>query len=594
MLHEERSGGCGLAARVRSGNRRSGMSRSSRRRAVRRGLRAAAELSRAPRTAHVDDRLDSQLGNVVATARQQGAQAALRTARANRLDTVSGRIRVVVEATPGDARDAVAARGGSVEATAGQLTEALVPPGSITAVSTARGVSRYARRTRRLRSASKARGSRPSEARCLAHGRCDRSRSEGRDHRPRLRRACGPPVSRRAATSGAGLTTVDYCGGSMGAPEEHGTAVAEIVHEMAPDAQLYAICVDSEVGLANASAYAKAAGITIVNHSVGWYNTSRGDGTGAAGTPDAIVASARTDGILWVNAAGNAGAGALERHVLRSRWRRLSQLLRLRRKQLDRALPRRGGLRLPEVGRLADDEGGLRPPSGRRRQSGCSSRSPRTTSRTARCRPPRHSATRTPTARLMLSRSRSTAGRRPSRRASTSSSRSPTRSNTRTPQAASSSLRPRRARSPSAPSAWQGNSLEPYSSVGPTIDGRVKPDLAAPSAVTSAIYGAFNACASSGFTGTSSAAPHVAGAAALLRAMFPLATHAELQAFLEEEALDLGAAGMDSLFGAGVLLLPASQPLADNARADCRPDRHRQLGRLGLALAPRHVDDLPL
>jgi hypothetical protein len=42
-----------------------------------------------------------------------------------------------------------------------------------------------------------------------------------------------------------------------------------------------------------------------VNHSVGWFNSSRGDGTGAAGTPDAIVADARANGILWVNAAGN-------------------------------------------------------------------------------------------------------------------------------------------------------------------------------------------------------------------------------------------------------------------------------------------------
>ena len=59
---------------------------------------------------------------------------------------------------------------------------------------------------------------------------------------------------------------------------------------MAPSAQLFLICVESEVGLANAVGYAKANGITIVNHSVGWFNTSRGDGTGGAGTPDAIVA----------------------------------------------------------------------------------------------------------------------------------------------------------------------------------------------------------------------------------------------------------------------------------------------------------------
>ena len=134
--------------------------------------------------------------------------------------------------------------------------------------------------------------------------------------------------------------------------------------------------------------------------------------------------------------------------------------------------------------------------------------------------------------------------------------------------------------------AWWDNLLEPYSSVGPTIDGRIKPDIAAPSSVSSGTYGIF--------AGTSSAAPHVAGAAALVRGMFPLATPGELQAFLEEEALDLGAAGMDSLFGAGVLLLPASQPLVTTFAPTAEPDGHRQPRRLRLALAARNVDELPL
>ena len=155
-----------------------------------------------PRTVHTDDRLDSQLGNVVVTARQQGTQAALRTARANGLDTVSGRIRVVVEATPADARDAVAARGGTVEATAGQLTEALVPPGSIAAVSGARGVKQVRAPYAAYTLAHRERGDRDRRGGCLAHGRCDRIGCEGRDHRSRLRRACGPSVSRRAADRG--------------------------------------------------------------------------------------------------------------------------------------------------------------------------------------------------------------------------------------------------------------------------------------------------------------------------------------------------------------------------------------------------------
>ena len=92
--------------------------------------------------------------------------------------------------------------------------------------------------------------------------------------------------------------------------------------------------------------------------------------------------------------------------------------------------------------------------------------------------------------------------------------------------------------------------MEPYSSVGPTIDGSVKPDLAAPSAVTSAIYDP------DPFFGTSSAAPHVAGAAALLRGQFSLATGNELQTFLTQEAGDRGVAGPDNLFGAGVSCCP--------------------------------------
>src|SRR4029077_6656406 len=42
-----------------------------------------------------------------------------------------------------------------------------------------------------------------------------------------------------------------------------------------------------------------------VNHSVSWFNSGRGDGTGAPGTPDAIAADAAGNGILWVNSGGN-------------------------------------------------------------------------------------------------------------------------------------------------------------------------------------------------------------------------------------------------------------------------------------------------
>ena len=102
----------------------------------------------------------------------------------------------------------------------------------------------------------------------------------------------------------------DYCdpAGSI-SDEVHGTAVAEIVHEVAPGARLLLICIDSEVDLATAEAFADAEGATVINHSVGWFGTSRGDGTGGPGTPEAVVADAQSDGIVWVNAAGNSAGG---------------------------------------------------------------------------------------------------------------------------------------------------------------------------------------------------------------------------------------------------------------------------------------------
>ena len=67
---------------------------------------------------------------------------------------------------------------------------------------------------------------------------------------------------------------------------------------------------------------------------------------------------------------------------------------------------------------------------------------------------------------------------------------------------------------------WQSGQLEPYSSQGPTIDGRMKPDLVGHDSVSSATYGPFIGCPS-GFAGTSASSPEVAGAAALVEQAYP-------------------------------------------------------------------------
>lgn len=90
---------------------------------------------------------------------------------------------------------------------------------------------------------------------------------------------------------------------------------------------------------------------------------------------------------------------------------------------------------------------------------------------------------------------------------------------------------------------WSNDALEPYSSQGPTDDGRIKPDVVAPDDTASSVYGTFQ--------GTSASTPHVSGAAALLLQMNPGLSVSQLKQALENGAKDLGASGKDNLYGSG-------------------------------------------
>lgn len=80
------------------------------------------------------------------------------------------------------------------------------------------------------------------------------------------------------------------------------------------------------------------------------------------------------------------------------------------------------------------------------------------------------------------------------------------------------------------------DTLEPFSSQGPTVDGRTKPDMAGPDGVTTSIGARDPANPYNPFFGTSAATPHVAGGAALLLSESGSRTPDQLQTVLMQLA----------------------------------------------------------
>lgn len=500
------------------------------------------------------EKLDGNLQTISRVHVRSGERASLDEARQRSMQVEEGRIRVVIAASSGDAAATAGDAqhlGAQVEVVKGGMMQALVPPGSLRRLADHDSVASIALPLPWRPAAVEGEGVGFMNGTVWqAHG------------------ATGAGMKVAIIDLGfAGLTVAqatgdlppipsgrkkDFCDGNFDTATDHGTAVAEIVHEVAPDAELHLICFgQSPLEFDNAVDYAIDTGVHVINHSIAWYNSSRGDGSGGQFTPDWEAARARQAGILWVNAAGNeaqthwhgtfsnpAGSGfhrfaagdeyndtldtigtgeTICAYLKWDRWSTPSL------QNYDVSLYRLSSGTYTEVS-------------------------------------PGNHASGGPTE-LVCHVNSGTAAKFAVRIFQHPTSFAPPRVDLFVPgsrmqyRTGSSIVEP--ASSPSVVAAgalcWATGGLEPYSSVGPTISGLTKPDLAAPDSVSGSTYGSFTSCGSttSGFAGTSAAAPHVAGAAALIKQLHPTYGPATLQSFLERRALDLGLGGKDNIYGSG-------------------------------------------
>ena len=109
------------------------------------------------------------------------------------------------------------------------------------------------------------------------------------------------------------------------------------------------------------------------------------------------------------------------------------------------------------------------------------------------------------------------------------------------------------------------DSLAAYSSRGPLVDGTIKPDIVGISSIPSAVVADTTA------SGTSFAAPHVAGLAALVKQRNPWFTPAQVATYLKDHAVDRGGTSPNASWGHGLALLPGT-PAAGSAAISGNPE----------------------
>jgi PKD repeat protein len=82
----------------------------------------------------------------------------------------------------------------------------------------------------------------------------------------------------------------------------HGTACAEIVYDIAPDATYYMVSFNTDTEFLNAVDWLESEEVNVISNSNSFFNTGAYDGSSDISQR---IATARSNGILWTNSGGN-------------------------------------------------------------------------------------------------------------------------------------------------------------------------------------------------------------------------------------------------------------------------------------------------
>ena len=348
--------------------------------------------------------------------------------------------------------------------------------------------------------------------------------------------------------------------------DDHGIAVAEALLDIAPEVSLYIADPDTPGDLADAASWMASNGVQIINHSVSWPWDGPGDGTSPRSeSPLNTVDAAIANDIVWVNAAGNEGQSAWfgrfrdtnddgfhefndddrgqfncfpaksENVLVQLRWQGPWHGSSLESgTDLDLYLHRvdeRGQVNLRPVTVGQDEEG---PTEGLVQEASvgeyfCVSVH-------------QEDSLRTPPDWIQLI--------------------ALTSEEFDIPTLGGSIGNPAESANPGilavGAAPWNDNyTIEDYSSLGPTPDGRIKPDIVGVDMARSLTY-------PDGFQGTSQASPHVAGLAALVRHAYPNFNPQQVVAYLKSHAEPrtyhptiVGLGHPNNVWGYGLARLPS-------------------------------------